>query len=180
MIRLFTQVSLREHRAHWGRALLVIAGIATGVTLMVAIDLINTTVLLSFDRTFAALAGPADLEVTLGIGEVGFAEDTVDVVRRNPAVALAIPLVRGTIALADDPAETLQLFGAELNAEEDLARYGVRLASGRREALAALTDGHAILVTEAFAARRGAACRRAPRLRSRRRAESTPSSSAER
>jgi putative ABC transport system permease protein len=155
VIRLFTQVSLREHRAHWGRALLVIAGIATGVALMVAIDLINTSVLLSFDRTFAALAGPADLEVTLGIGEVGFAEDTIDVVGRDPAVALAVPLVRGTIALADDPTETLQLFGAELNAEEDLARYGVRLASGRRDALAALTDGHAILVTEAFAARRG-------------------------
>lgn len=155
MLRLFRQVSVREHRAHWGRALLVVAGVATGVALVVAMDLVNTSVLAGFRSTFATLAGPADLEVTLGIGEVGFDEDVTDVVRHDPGVALAIPLVRGTVTLADDAGEVLQLFGAELTAEEDLARYGARLASGRTEALAALTDPHAILVTDAFAARRG-------------------------
>jgi len=95
--------------------------------------------------------------VTLGIGEVGFAEDVVDVVRRDRDVTVAVPLVRGTITLADDATESLQLFGAELTAEEDLARYGVGLASDRRAALAALNDPHAILVT--------AAARRPPRSR---------------
>src|SRR5882724_3053339 len=155
MIRLFRQVSLREHRAHWGRALLIVAGIATGIALIVAVDIINTSVLAGFRRTFAVLAGPADIEVTLGIGEVGFAEDVVDIVRRDPDVTAAVPLVRGTIALADDVTETLQLFGAELTAEEDLARYGVGLASGRQAALEALTDPQAILITEALASRRG-------------------------
>jgi len=146
------QVSLREHRAHWGRALLVVAGIATGIGLIIAVDIINASVLAGFQRTFETLAGPADLEVTLGIGEVGFAEDVVDVVRRDRDVTVAVPLVRGTITLADDATESLQLFGAELTAEEDLARYGVGLASDRRAALAALNDPHAILVTAALAA----------------------------
>jgi putative ABC transport system permease protein len=157
MLRLFLRVSLREHRHHWGRALLVLLGVATGIALVVAMDLVNTSVLAGFRSTFAALVGPADLEVTLGIGEVGFAEEAVDVVRRDPGVAAAIPLVRGTVTLADDPGEVLHLFGMELNAEDDLARYGSRLVSGRREALAALTDPRAVLITDAFAARLGLA-----------------------
>jgi len=155
MLRLFRRVSLREHRHHWGRALLVLLGVATGTALIVAMDLVNTSVLAGFRSTFAALAGPADLEVTLGIGEVGFGEEAVDVVRHDPAVAAGIPLVRGTVTLADDASEVLQLFGTELNAEEDLARYGSRLVSGRREALAALTDGRAVLITDALATRLG-------------------------
>ena len=155
VFRLFRQVSLREHRTHWGRALLVVAGVATGIALVVAIDIINTSVLASFERTFAALAGPADLEVALGTGEVGFDEEIAEVVRRDPAVALAVPLVRGTISLGSDASETLQLFGAELTAEEDLARYGVQLASDRQSALAALEDPHAILIADALAARLG-------------------------
>jgi putative ABC transport system permease protein len=95
--------------------------------------------------------------VTLGIGEVGFGEEVTEVVRRDPAVAVAIPLVRGTVTLADDASEVLHLFGAELNAEEDLARYGSRLVSGRREALAALTDPRAVLITDTLAARLGLA-----------------------
>jgi putative ABC transport system permease protein len=155
MLRLFLRVSLREHRHHWGRALLVLLGVATGIALVVAMDLVNTSVLAGFRSTFVALAGPADLEVTLGIGEVGFGEEVLDVVQRDPDVAAAVPLVRGTVTLADDAGEVLHLFGTELNAEEDLARYGSRLVSGRREALAALTDPHAVLITEALATRLG-------------------------
>lgn len=164
MLRLFLRVSLREHRHHWGRALLVLFGVATGVALVVAMDLVNTSVIAGFRSTFAALAGPADLEVTLGIGEVGFGEEVTEVVRRDPAVAIAIPLVRGTVTLADDAREVLHLFGAELNAEEDLARYGSRLVSGRREALAALTDPRAVLITDTLAARLGLAVGSALRL----------------
>jgi ABC-type lipoprotein release transport system permease subunit len=79
MLRLFRAVSLREHRAHFGRALLIVAGVATGIALMVAFDVMNASVITGFRQTFTALAGPADLEVTLGVGEVGFPEDVADV-----------------------------------------------------------------------------------------------------
>ena len=58
--------------------------------------------------------------MTLGLGEVGFDEAAVDTVRGDADVVAAVPLVRGTIALADDPGETLQLFGVDLVAEEDI------------------------------------------------------------
>jgi putative ABC transport system permease protein len=150
--RLLKLISAHQLRASWGRTLLVIGGIATGVSLIVAIDVLNTSVLANFQSTIAELAGPAALEVTLGVGEVGFPETTVDVVAGDHDVAAAVPLVRGTIALADDPSDTLQLFGADLAAEEDLHRYRVESATSRTEALRALEDPHSIFLTTEFAA----------------------------
>jgi len=56
MLRLFRAVSLRERRAHVGRALLIVAGVATGIELMVAFDVMNASVVTGFRQTFMALA----------------------------------------------------------------------------------------------------------------------------
>src|SRR6266404_2156099 len=56
MLRLFRAVSLRERRAHVGRALLIVAGVATGIALMVAFDVMNASVVTGFRQTFMALA----------------------------------------------------------------------------------------------------------------------------
>ena len=153
MLRLLRQVSFRQLQASWGRTTLVVGGVATGVSLIVAIQVINASVLDNLRRTIELIAGPAALEVTLGVGEVGFSEATVETVRADPAVAAAVPLVRGTISLADDPSETLQLFGADLTAEEDLERYRISLTTDRREVLRSMDDPGAILLAEAFATR---------------------------
>src|SRR6185503_8432068 len=50
-----------------------------------------------------------------------------------------------------NPAETLELFGADLVAEEDLARYRVRLATGRKEASDALVHVDSVFITEQLA-----------------------------
>ena len=131
----------------------MIAGTATGVSLVVAINVINTSVLADFRHSIELMAGPAALEVTLGVGEIGFPESVVDVVRADPAVVAAIPLVRGTIALAADPRETLQLFGADLTTEEDLERYGSRLDRGDGDMLVWLNDPRSLALTAEFARR---------------------------
>lgn len=153
MLRLLRQVSLRELRLRAGRTALLLGAVATGVALIVAVDVINTSVIASFQRAFAAVAGPADLEVTLGIGEVGFDEGVVEIVRRDPDVATAVPFVHGTVAYDDDGGGTLQLFGADLTAEDDLARYGVHLTTARRSALAAMEDPNGIMVAATVADR---------------------------
>ena len=153
MLRLLRKVSLPQLSASWGRTALIVGGIATGVSLIVAIGIINTSVVRSIRRTIELIAGPAALEVVLGVGEVGFDQRAADIVRSDPDVAAAIPLVRGTITLADDPAETLQLFGADFTAEEDLQRYPVVANTDRRELVRAIGDPRAILVTTVFARR---------------------------
>jgi putative ABC transport system permease protein len=151
LLRLLRQVSLPYLRDSWGRTALVIGGIATGVTLIVALNLINVSVLENFQRTIARIAGPADLQITLGIGETGFAAETIHIVRRDRDVAAAVPMVRGTISLAKDPSDTLQLFGADLVAEEDLQRYRVRLVSDRKTAAEAVVYPDSIFITRELA-----------------------------
>jgi putative ABC transport system permease protein len=155
VLRLLRLISYPQLRASWGRTALVVGGIATGVSLIVAINVINTSVLANVHRTIDLMAGPAALEVTLGVGEIGFQETVIDAVRADPDVLVAVPLVRGTISVADDSNETLHLFGADLTAEEDLRRYQVTVASGRREALRVLEDPDAILLTSDLARRHG-------------------------
>ena len=155
VLRLLRELSLPQFRATWGRAVLVAGGVATGVSLIVAIDIINTSVLANFRQSIELMAGPAALEVTLGLGEIGFAESTGDVVRADPDVASVVPLVRATIALADDPRETLQLFGADLTTEHDLARYRLTLATDRSDMLVWLNDPRSVAFTTVFAARHG-------------------------
>lgn len=155
VIRLLRRVSCRELALRRGRTALLLGAVATGVALIVAIGVINTSVLASFRRAFEAAAGPSDLEITLGSGEVGFDEALVARARAERAVADAVPLVRGTVAPAADPSDALQLFGAELTAEDSLTRYGVRLASARRAALSMMDDTRGVLVSEAAARRLG-------------------------
>ncbi len=157
VFRLLRLISYPQLKASWGRTALVVCGIATGVSLIVAINVINTSVLGNLQRAIELLAGPAQLEVTLGLGEVGFDETVAEAVRATPDVVTAIPLVRGTIGVGDTATETLQLFGADLVAEEDLQRYSVTSATDRRELLRTMEDPNAILVTESFAAARGLA-----------------------
>jgi len=158
MLRLLRQISLPQLRASWGRTALVVGGIATGVTLIVAIHVINASVLENFRRSIELMAGPAALEVVLGVGEVGFSEEaTVAAVAGDPDVVAAIPFVRGTVAPADDPARALALFGADLVAEEDLQRYQITTATDRRALLRMMEDPDSILVGSTFAESRGLA-----------------------
>jgi len=154
ILRLLRHVSAPQLIADSGRMVLTVAGVASGIALVAAIGIINESVLASFRGAIEAIAGPADLQIVLGVGEVGFSESVVDSVRADPAVQAAVPLVRGTISLAEDPTITLQLFGADLVQEEDLDRYRIDLASDRRDASAALTDPESIFLTTQFAGRR--------------------------
>jgi putative ABC transport system permease protein len=154
MLRLLRTVSVAHFRNNRGRTVLVIGGIATGLALIVAISIINASVLDNFRRTIAAIAGPADLEVRLGTGEIGFPDIYVQAVETSAGVEDALPLVRGTLALADAPDDTLQLFGADFVSEDALPRYQIVLETDRRVLQQHLADPRSILLTSRFARER--------------------------
>jgi putative ABC transport system permease protein len=155
VLRLLRQVSLRQLRTSGARTGLVIGGTATGVALMVAIAVVNHTVLASFRRTLELIAGPAQLEIALGSGEVGFSDAVVDVARADPGVEAALGLVRGTVALAGGRGEPLQLFGVDLTQDHTLERYRIGLAGGGSDMLEWLADPRSIALTASVAARHG-------------------------
>jgi putative ABC transport system permease protein len=157
VLRLIQKISLPHFRGNWGRSALVIGGTATGVALIVAIDIINVSVLANFRHSIETIAGPAALEVTLGTGEIGYPEHWVDTVREVEGVVAARPLVRGTIAFADRPEETVALFGIDLVENDDLASYQIALETDRRAVVSALLEDplKTILVTKRFADEEG-------------------------
>jgi ABC-type lipoprotein release transport system permease subunit len=156
VLRLLRLVSLRDYLLHRGRLALIVAGVATGVALIAALDIINASVVANFRTMLTRAAGSASLQVVLGTGEVGFPADTVEVVSSDPDVSQAIPLVRGTLVTKDDAHEVLQLFGVDLTNEAREA-YDVAMVERDADDLELLNDPDAVLLTEEFMRARGIA-----------------------
>ena len=155
ILRLLRTLSWRSYRATPARLALVIGGIAAGVALLVAIGLINASVLTNFRTMLERTAGKAALQIELGTGEIGFDEATVAVAEADPDVEHAFGMVRGTLHASDGSGEVLQLFGVDL-VSDAIDSYDVRVTGGG-DALELLNDPDSVLIGEAYADRSGLA-----------------------
>jgi putative ABC transport system permease protein len=108
--------------ASMGRLALTIVAVAVGVSLVVAVQLMNGGVLASFLDTVDGLAGRAGLTIGGGAGFT-FSEHVVDRVAGVPGVRLAVPLVR-SVAFPDDASgELLTVLGVDLANEAAVRVY---------------------------------------------------------
>jgi putative ABC transport system permease protein len=154
MLELLRRISLRDYRAAPGRLGLMIAGIATGVALIAALDIVNGSVVTNFRTMLERAAGKAALQVTLGTGEVGFAEELVGAVAAEGKVAQAFGFLRGTLGVADGSGEVVQLFGIDL-VSEAIDSYHVSVVEQDADQVEMLNDPTSVLITDAWATRRG-------------------------
>lgn len=106
LIREVTIPSLRAYRL---RAILTLVGVVIGTQVVVAVGLINRSVLASFDHTVETIAGRADLQ--LSNGSAGVPEELVATLAAVPGVASAAGLLQGT--LTTDWGD-LTVFGVDL------------------------------------------------------------------
>ncbi len=83
---------LRTARGAAGRTLLATGAIALGVALGFAVALINHTAVAEFAAGLATLSGDADL--TVQGGRTGFAEALYPTLSRDPAIAVASPVLQ--------------------------------------------------------------------------------------
>ena len=97
MLRLFATLNARFAHQR-GRTLLSVAGIALGVALGFAVNVINRAALGEFTAAVRSAAGEADLEVRGGRG--GFPEELYATIARLPGVALASPVLELDAGLA--------------------------------------------------------------------------------
>ena len=139
----------------WAMALSMIA-VALGVALVVAVRLMNSTVLQGFLDTVDATAGRAALTVS-GDEGTSFSEDLVSRVAAVPGVELAVPLVRGVAFPNDESGELLTVHGVDLANDDAVRVYHVR---GESETLIDdlvefLNQPNSILVGRQFADSRG-------------------------
>lgn len=104
---------MRVLRASWARRSVVVAAIAAGVSPVVAVRVVERSVLENVRDIVVQLSGGAPLEVRLGFGEIAFPDAVVGLVAAHPGVSAAMPLVRGTVAMADDPEAPFELVGVD-------------------------------------------------------------------
>ena len=87
------RVNLRHWARHRLRTVLTLLGVTTGVTLVVAIAVINTTLLSTVEDTARTMGGSADIEVAAP-DSTGLSSQVVDAIADVEGVDAAVPVIR--------------------------------------------------------------------------------------
>lgn len=133
------------------RLILTVVCVALGVTLVVAFQVMNASVLSSFLETADAMAGRAALTVEAGDG-VAFSESVVEAVSGVEGVTLAVPLVRSVAFPDDGSGEMLTVHGVDLTHDAAVRVYHTQdgdLAMG--DMVEFLNQADSILLAREFA-----------------------------
>jgi putative ABC transport system permease protein len=156
--RLLQAVSLPRLREHRLRTSLSVFGVALGVAMLVAVIIVNGSVVRGVTATVEDLAGKTDLQVSAGSG--GFAEALLDQVKATPGVLHAVPSVQQTVTVRDQraPSERLMLIGVDMLGEDDayFRDYdSSEVEEIRKDPLVFLNSSHNVLLSRSFATRWG-------------------------
>jgi len=162
MLRLFLKHSLRYFARHKTLTALNILGIALGVTVFIAIRIVNYSALESFKASVDIVAGKANLQV-VGDG-LRFDERVFREVRGHPDILAATPVVEEVTAMEDIPGEYLQVVGIDAFTNAPLRTYEFAPGQGKEagekkfnqeDIYAFSTDPAVIVISESLAARLG-------------------------
>lgn len=121
MLRLLRFLSWRHFRRHRLRTSLTLSGIALGVAVIVAITIVNRTLMSSFQRTIELVAGKAVLQITNG--ESGVTESLFRVIRDTEGVKDAAPAVEGFLPIVGFKGERLFVYGVDLLADFSIREH---------------------------------------------------------
>jgi putative ABC transport system permease protein len=154
MLRLFLTHSLRYFARHPVLTALNIVGIALGVTVFLAVQIINHSALESFRASVDIVAGKANLEF-IGDG-LRFDENAYPIVANDPDIAAATPTVEDVATLTDFPGEYLQLLGVDIFSNEPLRTFELHDAQEQKPDLVSfLRDPKVIALTQKLSRRLG-------------------------
>jgi putative ABC transport system permease protein len=154
MLRPFRFVSWRHLQRHRLRTFLTFVGIALGVSVVVAIAIVNRTLATSFQSTIDKVAGKAVLQVTNG--ESGVRESVFPVIRDTPGVRDAAAAVESVLPVAGIEGERLYVYGVDLLTDFAIRDY--RFANDGwsfERGLDFIAQPDSIALTESFAKRLG-------------------------
>ena len=154
MFRLFLTHSLRYFARHPVLTALNVVGIALGVTVFMAVQIINHSALESFRASVDIVAGKANLEL-VGDG-LRFDENVYPLVANDPDITAATPIVEDVATLTDYPGEYLQLLGVDIFSNEPLRTFELHDAQEQKpDVVGFLRDPKVIAVTRTLSQRLG-------------------------
>ena len=141
----------RGWRARPGITLLNIAGIAIGVAVYLAIQIVNHSATRSFEAGLDLVAGRSHLEVTAGKG--GLDETCWPAVAAVPGVAACSGIVEGYATIPSHPGEYLRIVGIDLFSAAPFQVGASAGASWRDDPEAWMSEGGKLVISSAMAAR---------------------------
>ena len=154
MIRLLRFVSLRHLRRHRLRTLLTFLAIALGVAVIVAIAIVNRTLIGSFQRTIELIAGKAVLQ--LSNGESGVRESLYPLIRDSEGVKDAAATVEGFLPVVGFKGERLFVYGVDLLTDSSIREHQfVGAPIDLERALDFIAQPVSIALTESLSSRLG-------------------------
>src|ERR1044071_1809900 len=152
MLRLLRFISWRHLSRHRLRTLLTFLGIALGVAVIVAIAVVNKSLVTSFQSTIDQIAGKAALQVANG--ESGVPESLFPVIRDTEGVQDAAPAIEGFMPVSGVPGERLYIYGVDLLTDFTIRDYQFSGSGfGFDQALNFIANSDSIAITESFSRR---------------------------
>jgi putative ABC transport system permease protein len=154
MIRLLSFLTWRYFQQHRLRTLLTVLGIILGVAVVVAIAIVNRSLIGSFQRTIELIAGKAVLQVVNG--ESGVQESLFPVIRDTEGIRDAAPAVEGFLPVIGFKGERLFVYGVDLLADFFIREHEFAGDSfGFDSALDFIAQPDSVAVTESLSRRLG-------------------------
>lgn len=152
MRNLFRYIGFRHLTQKPSRSLLTTLGVGLGVALFIAIQIINSSTLASFQQSIEAMAGKATL--TVSAGDAGFPEDRLEVIQQQPGVLHAVPMIESHayIAGGKGSSETLMILGVDMLKEQSVRTYKTTDEQVIEDPLVFLNQPDSVIVTRSFAA----------------------------
>ena len=121
LINLLRQISLRHIRHQKARTIAAMLGITLGVATMVAIDIVNSSVLRSFEDSINHITGKAVLQITGP--ESGFPEAMLERVQRVPGVEFALPVIQTNALFSDGSRQSFIILGVDALQDHQIRSY---------------------------------------------------------
>ncbi|HEY9731299.1 MAG TPA: FtsX-like permease family protein [Drouetiella sp.] len=122
-LSLFRRFILRDLAKNKTRTSLTLAGIALGVSVLIAISLANHTALIKFKETVDLVSGKANLEIRSTAGPFMDQNALVDLSWLGSIGGKYMPMIQQTVAVADKDEELVQIIGIDMLGDPDFKSY---------------------------------------------------------
>ncbi len=151
---LLRRVSLKHVRHQKARTIIAMFGIALGVATMVAIDIVNASVLRSFEESINHITGKAVLQVT--DADSGFPEAMLERVQKVPGVEYALPVIQTNAMFSEGSRQSFMILGVDALQDHQIRSYKLSDESADiPDPLLFLAKPDSLLITKKMAAREG-------------------------
>ncbi len=154
LINLLRHISLRHIRHQKARTITAMLGITLGVATMVAIDIVNASVLRSFEDSINHITGKAVLQITGA--ESGFPEAMLERVQKVPGVEFALPVIQTNALFSDGSRQSFIILGIDALQDHQIRSYKLSDESADiPDPLLFLAKPDSLLLTRKMADREG-------------------------